>query len=324
MPPERRTLTAGVAFGRRRLVQGLLLGPPTLGAALQAGAAATGRGASVVELGVVAVPGSGSQAAARGWASRWSARLGHAVAVLDLPPGTDALAWCRQARGATRLVLAASWQGATDGAASCPGGAASVTMPGLQTLAALARTPLVLMADRFMPRLAAVDPVRAWPQVLQAAQSAATPWRCGMDGSDVHAHAAALRLLGALGLGRADPVDFRGTAQLLPALAGARLSLALQTAGLCVGPRWQAMSHDETAGWLDGPVAAHRRGDVQLWAVAERVRLPGLPEVPTADELLGCAGNDIGRWQLLLAPADLDGRLARRLAAAAAATPWPA
>jgi tripartite-type tricarboxylate transporter receptor subunit TctC len=332
MPPDRTDGTGRkppATIGRRQLMRGLaqgLVAAPAWAAAASTPARATG----TLELGVMAAPGSARQAAARRWAARWARQLGQAVSVVDLPATTDVLDWCQPSTGAARAVLATVWQGAatatttTTSTGACSNRIASPPWPGLQTLAALAREPLVLMADRFMPRVTAAAPQRDWAAVQQALKSSATPWRCGMDSTDAAARVAALRLLQALGLGRAEPVDFRGPAQLVPALAGARMPLAVLTAGLCIGSRWEAMAPDQAPGQADGPVAAHRRGDIQLWAVAERARLPGLPQVPTADELLGCTGNDIGRWQLLLAPAEGESRFMRRLAAAAAATPWSA
>ncbi len=290
---------------RRRLwLQGLLLAGSGLVAPVGAtapGGAAPGAHAAWL-LGVVALPDSTSATLAAACAHHLARRLGELVALEVLPPGTDLPSWWRRGPPAGRLLLTETWQ---------QGPTPALTAAGAQLLAELTREPLVLAGNRLLPA-----DLAAW---RLAAQAGTGVWRYGTDGTDPRAADLVAACLQQAGLGRLQPVLFRGPVQLLPALAGARMELGVQFgADARAGPACRQHPDSVHGGRWE---AAHRAGDIRLLAVADARRSPWLPGVPTLDEALGSTGQQAARCRLLLAAPGLPSPQLRQLAAAAATLP---
>jgi hypothetical protein len=262
-------------------------------------------------LGVAALPGSTSAQLAAGCARHLARQLGAPVALAVLPPGTELLSWGRSGPSARRLLLVEAWQ---QGQAPAGHGAAdwqTQCLDGAQPLALLTREPLVLAGNRLLPA-----DMTAWRAAALADDAV---WRYGADGTDPGAADLVAACLQQAGLGRLRPVLFRGPAQLLPALAGARMQLGVQFgADVLAGPACRQQRRSMPGQRWD---AAHTAGDIRLLAVADARRSPWLPGLPTLAEALGGTGLQAARCRLLLAAPGLALAQRQQLAAAAATLP---
>lgn len=279
---------------RRRLLEGL-----ALAAAGPIPATATGARRPALRLGLMAAADGVGEAlacdVARHLARRWPA----GVALVSLAVNADPLAWCRAQPAQAALVLGTAWRiGAAVPKPAAPGPMASL-LADRPPLALLACDPLVF-ANRAMPR-----DLAGW---LAAARADPKRNRWGADAADGLSFDFAAAWLRALGVGDATGVRFRGRPQLLPALAGDRLALTVQTLGEPAGAAGCALPAAAFAGSAGNHarlLAMHRDKQVHLLAVADHARLPGLPGLPTLDEAAGLAGWQASRCHLLAAAPDL-------------------
>jgi len=287
-------------LNRRRCLQQLGLAgcTPSLPAAAAASSQArpppAGPGAhqhARLRLGVVALPGSALAQLAQRCAWRLTQRLGDAVALQVLAPGSDAMAWCSGDAQRMGLLLAEAWCLGAQPSWHSDNPAATACLAAAAPLAVLAREPLVLAANRFMPKTLV--------EFRAMASGGAADWRYGVDGTHAVAVELVARCLQQAGLGRLRALEFRGPSQLLPALAGARLQLTVQR--IAGDGAACSAAQQPLAGKPGSWAAAQQAGDVQLLAVADAVRLAALPELPTLNEALGGTDHIAACCQVLLA-----------------------
>lgn len=288
-------------FNRRQLMRGLLAtGMLAPAQAQPGGAQAHGNGSgAAVRLGVLQTPDVGSEDLAYRVARHLKRQLDEPVTLTTVHIDTDLMQWCQSEPRVSSLLLCTAWRLGTAPSWHSPHPALAGFLAGRQPLALLRSEPLALAVNRFQPR--------SLLPALDKAYAGAAGIRYATDATDGMSRQIIERWLSGPRWASMQHVPFRGQAQLLPALSGARVEMTVQPLG--------SVSASDTGRWL----AAHRARDISVVAVADVQRLPGLPDVPTLDEALSQAGHRAVRCHVLLAAPDLAASRLHRLSVATAA-----